>query len=168
MQGFENQSIIEKNGYNVDSILTDALILENDEFNISDSDLDYYKLGHSNQELLDRFEKMPLVEFKIGENDEFLSGEANVSQSGILLITVPYEGGWSAYVDNKKADILQAFYGFSALKLDPGKHKIELKFTPPWLWEGSIISLISLLFVIIILICQKFLIRSIKNKDAST
>ena len=168
LREFEHESIIEKNGYNVDSILTDALILKNDEFNISDSDLDYYKSEHSNQELLDRFEKMPLVDFKIGENDEFLSGVANISRSGILLITVPYEGGWSAYVDDKKANILQAFYGFSALKLDPGKHKIELKFTPPWLWEGSMISLISLLFVIIILICQKFLINGTKNKDAST
>lgn len=149
-----SEAVFEKDRYNIDNVLADAVILEeNSNFDVS-SDLAAYK-EQQNEQLLKNFQTMPLVQFKIKDNDSHLIGTADIPQDGILLITVPYEGGWKSYVDGQKTDILKADYGFSAIKLDKGTHYIELKFSAPWFKEGVIISILALLILILLLFYQK-------------
>jgi len=61
-----------------------------------------------------------------------------------LCVTVPYEDGWTAYVDGQKAEILRANYAFMGLNLSEGHHEIVLKYHVPYLAEGVIVSLASL------------------------
>ena len=73
----------------------------------------------------------------------------------MLLLTLPYEGGWHAYVDGQKSDILKADYGFSALRLAEGQHHIEMKFILPGLNERIIISAFCFLILIALTLYQK-------------
>ena len=94
---------------------------------------------------------MPLAQFEVKENDSHLTSFVDTSQDGILLISVPYEYGWEAYVDGQRTDILKADYGFSAINLNKGSHNIELKFNLPWFKEGIIISAFTLLILLILI-----------------
>jgi hypothetical protein len=76
---------------------------------------------------------------------EVMKGLAAVSKPNqVLLITVPMAEGWRARVDGQPAEIRRGFGWLMALPLDPGEHAIELVFTPPGLWLGAAISMISL------------------------
>ena len=57
-----------------------------------------------------------------------------------LIATIPYEEGWTAYVDGKKTKISSYQDAFLCLPLDSGTHEVELKFTPPAAPIGVIIS----------------------------
>ena len=49
-----------------------------------------------------------------------VDGTVTLDRSKILLLTIPYCDGWTATVDGKEAQLLQANTMFSALALEPG------------------------------------------------
>ncbi|MBQ2644113.1 YfhO family protein, partial [bacterium] len=71
----------------------------------------------------------------------------------LLLLTIPYDNGWTARVDGKEVEIIKAYNALMTIPVNKGEHIIELKFFPPKLIEGIIISLISLIFLCIL--CYK-------------
>ena len=66
---------------------------------------------------------------------------------------------WSIYVDGKKQVIKTLYNTFIGVDLEEGEHEIELKYFPPGLKFGSIISIFSLLWLCLI---QKRLNKDIK------
>ena len=93
-------------------------------------------------ERAERLRQEPLSNVVLGTNE--LSGTIDVTGNKILCITVPYENGWTAYVDGQETEILRANYAFMGLNLTEGHHEIELKYRVPYLTEGIIVSLVSL------------------------
>ena len=63
------------------------------------------------------------------------------SNGGYLVAAIPYEKGWSVYVDGKQAKMLRADEGFIAASLPAGTHKIEFRYVCPGVREGALISL---------------------------
>lgn len=51
---------------------------------------------------------------------------------------------WEAYVDGRRAKILNADYLFRGVALEKGKHLVEFRYEPMSLYTGSIISLSAL------------------------
>lgn len=68
--------------------------------------------------------------------DSTLTGTADVSSNGILMLAVPYENGWHAYVDGEEVCVQRVNYGFSGLFLNPGHHEIKLVYRCPGLSAG--------------------------------
>ncbi len=89
----------------------------------------------------------------LGTNE--LTGTIDVTGNKILCITVPYENGWTAYVDEKETEILRANYAFMGLNLSEGHHEIVLKYHVPHLTEGIIVSLVSLGITVILFAVMK-------------
>lgn len=65
----------------------------------------------------------------------------NKDDDNLLFFSVPYDEGWSAYVNGEKAEIIKSNVGFMAVKID-GHTKSEIKFEykTPGLIPGLIIS----------------------------
>ena len=65
----------------------------------------------------------------------------NKGGDNLLFFSVPYDKGWSAYVNGKEAEIIEADYGFMAVRV-PGKtvSKIEFKYNIYGFDIGIIIS----------------------------
>lgn len=61
----------------------------------------------------------------------------------LVLFQVPYESGWSAYVDDREVEIEKVDAGFMAIPVESGKHSIVFKYTAPGLKIGIIVSLVS-------------------------
>lgn len=76
-----------------------------------------------------------------------LSGTIFMKEDGYFTASIPYDSGFTAYVDGQeqKTELVNtAFLGFP---LSAGEHTIELVYHAPLLAEGKLISLISLFFL---------------------
>lgn len=86
----------------------------------------------------------------IGDNT--ISGEIQLSKEKILCLAIPYNKGWTAFVDGKKQEIERVNYAFCGLILPEGRHDILFVYMTPGLVEGlytSVVCIIVLLWVII-------------------
>ena len=57
-----------------------------------------------------------------------------------VFFSVPWEGGWSAEVNGKKADILKVNVGFMAVRVPAGTSTIRFNYRTPGLTLGAIVS----------------------------
>jgi uncharacterized membrane protein YfhO len=95
---------------------------------------------------LDELRKGSLQNIK--ESNNRIEGDVDLTQKGIMVLSIPYSRGWSAIVDGEKANLLKANVMYSALELPEGEHHITLTYRTPYLLEGFIISMVSLFLFI--------------------
>ncbi len=74
-----------------------------------------------------------------------IKGTIHLDKQKMLFFSIPYDKGWSARVDGKKAPLELVNIGFTGLLLDKGTHSVELEYQPPYLAAGAVVSVISLL-----------------------
>lgn len=70
-------------------------------------------------------------------------GEISVDEPRLLVLSVPYSKGWRARVDGKYTRIYEADEAYMAIFLEPGRHKVELAYTTPYVKAGGVASLIG-------------------------
>ncbi len=76
--------------------------------------------------------------------DTYVTGHVEAKEAGTMLVTIPFEEGWTVKVDGKEIvpqDYMDAFY---AIPLEAGAHSIEFTFVPAGFKTGALISLGSL------------------------
>ena len=83
--------------------------------------------------------------------DHHLKGTVNAAENQRLFFTIPFEEGWTLFVDGKEAVIDKTCNLFMSTAVAPGAHTYELKFWPRGLTIGIIISTIA--FVALIILC---------------
>lgn len=81
-----------------------------------------------------------------------IKGTITLKERKMLFLSVPYSEGWSAWVDGKKQQPVRINIGFMGLLLEKGDHKVELSFTPPLFFLGTIITLFSLLLYFVLIL----------------
>lgn len=84
-----------------------------------------------------------------------VTGDITLEKDKILCLMIPYDKGWTAYVDGKETKITRANTMYMALPLSKGEHTVELRYTTYGLKTGLVISLIGLAGFAIILIYYK-------------
>ena len=60
--------------------------------------------------------------------EESITGVADMTEAGIMVFTIPYDAGWTAYVDGEEQKLLHANIGFMGLELSAGQHEIRLEY----------------------------------------
>lgn len=76
-------------------------------------------------------------------SDTTIKGTVNAKENCYLYSSIPYDDGWSVYVDGKKAEIFEIGGTLLAIELTPGQHKIEYKYFPVGFLYGIIISAVT-------------------------
>lgn len=79
------------------------------------------------------------------------SGSIAADEAGTLMLPVPVEKGWTAYVDGKEAPIVTVLGGLCGLELEAGRHDVVFKFHTVGLVPGVAVSVSSL--AVLILVC---------------
>lgn len=106
--------------------------------------------------LNERLEKTKAQELKLETfSATHFAGTMEVFEDSTVLTTIPYSTGWKIWVDGQEVEtykILDSLLGFTISK---GTHRIEYRYTTPFLLEGSLVSLASLLLLILILYKRK-------------
>ncbi len=80
-----------------------------------------------------------------------ISGEITLAEGGRLILSVPYEKGWTVMVDGVETE--PALFGgtLMALDLPAGYHTIEMHYVPYGQNLGIVVSVVSIaVFVIIV------------------
>lgn len=77
-------------------------------------------------------------------SDVHLQADVVSRRAGVLLITMPFDSGWKAWVDGTGATLFRADYGLTALLLPAGNHKVSLRYTVPGRILGIWLSLAAL------------------------
>lgn len=78
-----------------------------------------------------------------------------------LVFSMPYDEGWHIYVDGIETEAEPVLDVLLSVKLNPGRHVIELKYTPRGFVAGSIISIIGVLILLILYIIEVIRIKRI-------
>lgn len=85
-------------------------------------------------------------------SDNKVSGTISLAESKLLALSIPYQNGWTAYVDGEKADIKNINVMYMGLELTPGEHTIELRFELPGLKRGMAVTAVSTVIFVALLI----------------
>ena len=91
-----------------------------------------------------------------------MEGTINVSESGLFYTSVPYEEGWTAYVDGKEVEITPVGGSLLAFSLSEGKHDIKLVYYPKGFWPGFAVTMVCI--VTFGFLCYYTYYRKKKNK----
>lgn len=74
-----------------------------------------------------------------------LDGHIDVTSAGQLVLSVPYDPGWTLYVDGIKTDMDLFEDIFIGTYLDEGSHTIALRYFPQGFVPGVIVTIVSIL-----------------------
>ena len=83
------------------------------------------------------------IEITDPKRDSMLTGSIEVPEDGMVMLAIPFEKGWSVYLDGMKQEIKRADYGFIAFQTPEGSHEIKVVFEAPLFKTGVIVSMIS-------------------------
>ncbi len=81
--------------------------------------------------------------------DKGIKAEGNMAEDGYVYISLPYNPGYSVYVDGEKSDYTSYRDTFMLIAMSAGKHQISIKYIPCGLRAGLVVSLIFLVLLII-------------------
>lgn len=87
--------------------------------------------------------------------DTHFSGTVNAEKDGCLYMSVPYEAGWTAYVDGKKAELYPIFGAMCGIDLTAGEHHIEMRYSPKGFVPGVVIAIGSLGVMIFLFVLER-------------
>lgn len=136
----------------VDRNRVDVMIPAVGEFKLEDIELFALPLD-SYPENAEKLRREPLEHIKIANSK--ITGTVDLSEDKLLCLTVPYDNGWTAYVDGKEQEVLRVNYAFLGLELPEGHHEIEFRYFTPGLKEGLWVSLGSFLAILLVVLVTK-------------
>jgi len=84
-----------------------------------------------------------------------IKGKISLTDSKIIFFSIPFDAGWTATVDGEEVRPMLANLGFLGLPLEPGEHRIELRFRIPYFFPGLLISLLSLFLYLAIVFFRR-------------
>ena len=84
-----------------------------------------------------------------------IKGTVSNKESSVLYTSIPYDEGWSVYVDRKKVtgeNYLEIGGALLGIRLEKGNHQVEFRYTVKNLSAGAFISAVSLAVLLLIIL----------------
>ena len=88
----------------------------------------------------------------VNKEGNYLFADITTNEEGFVVISVPYDKGWSTKVNGKLVKTYSVNGGLTGIPLEKGYNTIEMNFTPHGLKEGIYASLAGLAILAIIAI----------------
>ncbi len=112
-----------------------------------------YEILSDNQMLIESFE------------DTYIKGKITPTEDCLLYTSIPYDKGWSVYIDGEKVDeqnIVPIADALLAVKVEKGIHEVEFKFKARGIQTGIALTIFTLGLIVLYYLLKKVL--SLKNK----
>jgi uncharacterized membrane protein YfhO len=84
-------------------------------------------------------EQLDITEF----SDTEINGKITALEDGVMFLSIPYEKGWSVYVDGVKTDTVKLMDSMLGVELAAGEHDISIKYVPEGFVPGVATSTAS-------------------------
>ena len=79
--------------------------------------------------------------------EHIIKGQIEVNEPKTIFTSVPYDNGWSVWVDNKKVETFKIANALLGFNIPAGDHNVTLKYSSKGLLLGGAISACSLLTI---------------------
>ena len=94
-----------------------------------------------------------------------VTGTINTTKDKMLVFSLPYQSGWTAYVDGKKTSLQRVNYQYMGINLPAGKHDIRLQYRLPG-QKATFICTTGGLLVFALIILFNFIRKKLRRKQA--
>ncbi len=91
-----------------------------------------------------------------GFSNNKIKGRINAENSGIVLITTPFNEGWHVKVDNQEVETKAIDNGLLSFDVSSGEHQIELVFVPKYFYTGLLITALSIIILCVMQLKKRF------------
>lgn len=120
------------------------------------SDVDFHATEEGYFADCERAASTACYEFEV--NGKGFTARTRLESDSLVFFSVPYDEGFTAYIDGKEVEIDKVQNGFSAVLCPQGDHSIEFIYETPMLKEGIVISIVSaILLIAYIILWRKFI-----------
>ena len=86
-----------------------------------------------------------------------VDGTITAKKDGLMYTSIPYEEGWTAYVDGVETEIIPIANAMCAVPLSQGEHQVTFKYSPNGFIPGVLLGVAALaLFILIIAMEQVY------------
>ena len=86
-------------------------------------------------------QEMQVEEFR----DGYVRGSYHAKEDGYLMLTVPYDEGWTITRNGREVTPGKAADTFLMIKVKQGENEIELRYQVPGMKEGAAVSAVSMI-----------------------
>lgn len=88
--------------------------------------------------------------------NDTITGTSDYDEDGYTMLSIPYDKGWTAYIDGKEATIENPYDAGIYVKTPAGKHTLTLKFVPYGMKISQLITLGFWILTIILALLGKY------------
>ena len=95
-------------------------------------------------------DRLQQEQFRLDEmTDTTVAGQIEASQAGLLFLPVPYDKGWTAYIDGEQVSIEPYLDSMISLPVEAGTHDVYLVYHVPMLGVGAVMSALGVVGLIV-------------------
>jgi hypothetical protein len=100
---------------------------------------------------------------------EAITIAATATAPGLLVVSEVYAAGWLAFVDGSPAPILPTHHALRGVPLPAGEHTVELRYEPPALRLGLLVSAVGWVGLLLAMLVRGFrpTVRSWRHRHAA-
>lgn len=87
------------------------------------------------------------------------TGTVTAEEDSVLYLSLPYDEGWTAYVDGSEVPVERMLKAMSGVRIPAGTHELRMSFMPKGLIAGAAVSVSCLLIWLVLVTVQTLRIR---------
>ena len=153
-----DEELFELNSSNIGSTLLNVSKVGKNKIEIKGkNNINNIYIYYLNENVLDkaikRLKENQLTNVKTNGNK--MKGNIYLEDDSKIFLSIPYDRGWSIYIDGKKIKYNKISGTFIQIEVPRGKHEISMRFYPKGLFVGCFISLINI-FVFVFTLRKKY------------
>ena len=114
-------------------------------------DIEYYVLDIADVLSIEKNMHSPLLIDKGKTKGDYIEGTIDVKDDGYFSISIPYDSGFTIFVDNQEIQYEKVNHNFVGFAMEKGEHTLQIKYTAPWFIFGKYVSYLGLIGCIIII-----------------
>ncbi|MBQ8821814.1 MAG: YfhO family protein [Lachnospiraceae bacterium] len=89
-------------------------------------------------------------------DDRHIAGTLHLESAGRLILSVPYEAGWTVLINGEEVEPQTFGECFMAFDLEAGEYELEMSYVPQGKVAGIVISLVSLVALVGIIAVSRY------------
>lgn len=114
----------------------------------SETYADIYAYSLNENVFISGYEKLKEQSINVTEHDDTsIVGTISVKENSYLYSSIPFDKGWSVYIDGEKAETFKIGTSLLGTTIKPGEHTVEYKYSPLGIKIGFAISVLTLLSI---------------------
>ena len=105
------------------------------------------------QKAIEQLSKQHMTNVKY--DSTHLSGDLSLTERGRLILSIPYETGWTVLINGEEVE--PSLFGgtLMAFDLEPGEYSLSMSYVPAGKWVGVLVTVLSVIIFTVTMVCGR-------------